>query len=195
MKHVTLIVAAVALSAAVSGCAKARAAGVLEGPPLAMPAPPPRELGPIEADLLPTTMNGPDRPVAAAPRISPAPLPPRRQPATRQEPEARTEPPAAASVTSPVAPVEPPRELRAVQPSESATDTAAVMTRVRNYLSQAAADRSRVVYAKLSAVSKQNYDESKRHSEEADKKLKERNLTGAESAAEKAATLAAFLTR
>ncbi|MBI4887979.1 MAG: hypothetical protein HY824_12870, partial [Acidobacteria bacterium] len=57
--------------ASVSGCAKARAASVPDGPPLQMPQPPEHVLAPGELPPVVETAHEPDAPappVAAAPR-------------------------------------------------------------------------------------------------------------------------------
>src|SRR5262245_13205781 len=58
------IVLGVGISAAsAAGCAKARAATVPDGPPLAMPLPPPRVFAPV----------GPEEPLAAGPAVPETP--------------------------------------------------------------------------------------------------------------------------
>ena len=176
------------LAVSAGGCAKARAEANPAGPPLSMPAPPPRALMPVEAEPIAATPTA-GTPVASVPRVAPTPLPPRRPATVRTEPDARVEQPPAASV-SPAAGAAEPRELRTVPSSPTAP---AAEARIQKYLSQADQDRRRVEYAKLSTEARRNYDESKRLSEQAVEKLKERNVPFALSAAEKAATLAAAL--
>src|SRR5688572_4279966 len=73
-----------------SGCAKARAESAPDGPPLEMPAPPPRVLAPVDQPL-PTAAVVPEPPVTE-------PRPPARQPVRRTngnptEAEAKPDPP------------------------------------------------------------------------------------------------------
>src|SRR5438552_18553809 len=74
-----------------SGCAKAQAKGTAGGPPLQVPAPPPRVLAPVEE---PVTASAPPPetpvPVAAAPRPPAA-----RPPVRRADPQPETPAPAA----------------------------------------------------------------------------------------------------
>jgi len=163
-----------------SGCAKATAQTVPDGPPLATPAPPPRDHGPVE-DLAaaPIGAASPDAPAAAGPRTAPAPP---RTPARREDskPEPAAAPPTAA------APAEPPRELRAV-PSAAA---AAEERKIRDVLSRAANDLKRVDPAKLSAERKSQYEQSRRFAEQAEQAIKERNYPLAATLADKARQLA-----
>jgi len=194
MKLATVAVAVVALSSILTGCAKTRAAGIPEGPPLAMPAPPARVLVPAEEEPLVTAPTGPDIPLAAAPRVTPPPVPPRRATVSRAEPDGRADvSPAAATTQTSVGPAEPVRELLAVPAGAAAADT----LRVQSLLKQAETDRKKVEpnYNRLSSDNRKNFDDSKRFSDQAIEKLKERNMLMAVAAAEKAATLAASLVR
>jgi hypothetical protein len=152
----------------VSGCTKARAQTVPDGPPLAMPAPPARVVTP------------PDEPqIASAPPIEAPALsaaPPRTPPSARA---AGTQPPAAA--------VEPPRASR-----PTATDVVEER-KVRDLLRRAANDINRVNRGRLNADGRAQYDQSKRLAEQAEQAVKERNWIFAGTLADKAATLAAEL--
>jgi hypothetical protein len=174
-------------------CVKARAASAPDGPPLEMPEPPPRVLGPLEDDVPATTAV--TEPPVAAPRAV-APRPPARRPngtaaeAERQEPPAATPaPPAAAVTTSPdPAPAEG-RELLAAP-----TATVAVAERkIRDLLTRASRDLNRVDYGRLSVDGRSQYEQSKRFSQQAEQALKDRNVNFATTLADKAATLAAEL--
>src|SRR4030095_1326541 len=74
------------LAATAAGCAKARAATVPDGPPLAMPLPPPRVCVPIEPEeprgAVPAV---PETPAAEAPTVPPSNRPPRRAASTPPE--------------------------------------------------------------------------------------------------------------
>jgi len=176
-----------------SGCAKAKAASAPDGPPLAVPAPPPRVLAPADEPLASTP--APETPPATAPR-APARPAPRRPPAAGNaapEPEPRpdTSAPAAPAPAAPVVtpPPEPPRELR---PAVSAAD-AAEERKVRDVLNRAGRDLSRVDYRRLSTAGRSQYDQSKRFTEQAEQAIKDRNYVFATTLADKAAALAAEL--
>jgi len=64
---------------------------------------------------------------------------------------------------------------------------------VRDLLARAARNLGRVSYVRLSADGKDQYDQSKRFSEQAEEALRARNVVFAATLAEKAATLAAEL--
>jgi hypothetical protein len=169
-----------------AGCVKARAQTVPDGPPLAMPQPPSRVFAPIEEEPLVSSPVAPEAPVTAAPRVPATRPPARRAEATPPDPDKakpETPPPAPAPV------VEAPRELRA---ASSPADPEAER-RIADVLARAARDLSRVDYRGLTPGGRQQYDQAKGFSEEAQKALKERNFVYAQTAAEKAAKLASEL--
>ena len=176
-----LSLAMCALSAALAGgCAKARAETVPDGPPLATPQPPSRVFAPIEEEPLVSS------PVAEAPVA-----PPPRVPATTQ-PRPRTPPPEPEKPTpapAPAASVEAPRVLSAV----SAPLDPEAEKRINELLRNAKGDLSRVDYRGLTRGGREQYDSAKGFTEEAEKALKERNFIYAQTAADKAAKLAAEL--
>jgi hypothetical protein len=167
--------------AGVSGCAKARAETSPDGPPLAVPAPPPRVIAPAEEPLT----------AAPAELTEPAPAPPnpaRRAPtrpnaAPAQKPEQAppVEPPPQAA---PEAPAEPAPTLRAPGVAEKP---------VRDRLYAANRDLGRVDYTKLSVDGRVQYEQSKRFIQQAEDALKAQNFVFAQTLADKAATLAAEL--
>lgn len=168
------------LALGAGGCAKAKAASVPEGPPLAVPAPPARVLAPVAAApvLAPVATPVPEMPVVVV-----APPPPARPPARpAPRPEA---PPAAVAQPGP----DPPRELRA---APSAADAAAERD-VRETLARAASDLGRVDYGRLQADGRAQYEQSKRFTQQAEQALRDRNFVFAATLADKAATLAAEL--
>jgi hypothetical protein len=170
-----------------AACAKARAETVPDGPPLAMTAPPPRVLAPVEEPLVAAPAVA-EVPAAPAPR-TPAPPPPRRtatSPAPA-EPEARPEP-EPAPVSQPPQ-LDPGRELRAA-PS---TADAAAERQVRDLLVRAARSLGRVDYRRLSSEGRSQYEQSKRFSDQAEDALRDRNFPFAATLADKAFTLAAQL--
>jgi len=176
-----LSLAMCALSAALAGgCAKARAETVPDGPPLATPQPPSRVFAPIEEEPLVSSPVA-EAPVAPAPRVPANTQPARRTPPP--EPEKPTPAPA------PTASVEAPRVLSAV----SAPLDPEAEKRINELLRNAKGDLSRVDYRGLTRGGREQYDSAKGFTEEAEKALKERNFIYAQTAADKAAKLAAEL--
>lgn len=174
-------VAMCALSAALAGgCAKARAETVPDGPPLATPQPPSRVFAPLEEEPLVSS------PVAEAPVAPPARVPPATQPARRTPPP---EPEKPTPAPAPAASVDPPRVLSAV----SAPLDPEAEKRINELLRNAKGDLSRVDYRGLTRGGREQYDSAKGFTEEAEKALKERNFVYAQTAADKAAKLAAEL--
>ena len=171
--------------ALMTACAKADAADLVpDGPPLAMPMPPPRVIAPVE-EVAATPPPAPDP--------DPAPRTPPRQPAAaRPEPRTETPPPVAAQPTTPPAtpaPAPEPREVRAVPAAAAAAEE----RKIRDLMARAARDLNRIDYQRLSGEGKSQYDQSKRFSEQALEALKDRNFVYALTLADKAATLAAEL--
>ena len=163
-----------------SGCAKARAATTVpDGPPLLMPQPPERVLGPVDEPAIAAPEPEPaPAPAAPPPRPVARPAEPRPQPPAQPQP---VQPPPAATVDG--------RDLRA-PPATAPTERS-----VRDLLARAARDVARVNYQQLSADGRAQYDQSKRFAAQAEAALKERNLIFAATLADKAATLAAELLR
>ena len=171
-----------ALLASLTACgAKAKAASLPDGPPLAIPLPPAHEIA-IEQ-------------VAEAPPQEPSPAPeptspPARPATTVTRTPARPEPretPAAVVQTPPSPPVEAPAVRATVSPADE--------KRVGELISKAAADLKRVNYQRLSSEGRSQYNQSKQFSDEAQQAIKERNVVYALTLAEKAADIAAQLVR
>jgi hypothetical protein len=178
------IVLGIGISAAsAAGCAKARAATVPDGPPLAMPQPPPRVFVPVDEEPLAANPAVPETPAAEAPA-----LPPRRpvRPATTTPPE----PEKAGPVPQPAQPApEPQRELRAAStPADAEADK-----KVRALLLIASRNLGNVDYQKLSVAGREQYDQAKDFGEQAGEALTQRNYIFAETLADKAAKLATEL--
>jgi len=174
----------VALSAAsAAGCAKARAATVPDGPPLAMPLPPPRVFVPVEQEEpLAAGPVAPETPPAEAPQVTPR-RPPRRAATTppEEKPEPAPQPPQPAP--------EPQRELRAAStPADAEADK-----KIRALLSIASKTLGNVDYQKLSVAGREQYDQAKSFGEQAGEALTQRNYVFAETLADKAAKLATEL--
>jgi hypothetical protein len=163
---------------AASGCAKARAQTVPDGPPLATPPPPSRVFAPLEEEPLISTPVE-EATAAPAPRV-PATTPPARRPSP-PEPE---KPAAPAPAPAPAAEV--PRVLSAASSPADAESTQRITELLRN----AARDLKGVDYGKLTRGGKEQYDQAKLFAEEAEKALRERNFVYAQTVADKAANLA-----
>jgi 2-oxoglutarate dehydrogenase E2 component (dihydrolipoamide succinyltransferase) len=176
--------AGLALILAFSGCAKARAAAVPEGPPLQVPAPPDRVLAPVEEPVI-ASIPQPETPAAA-----PAPPRPARPTAESRPTPAPPAAAPAAPAPAPPAPVTATRDLKAPSPANAATEGS-----IRDVLGRAAKDINQVDYNRLSTEGKSQYEQSKRFSIQAEQALRERNLIFAATLADKAATLAAELLR
>lgn len=185
-----LIVCVVQAALFAGACAKARAETAPDGPPLEMPAAPPRVLAPVDPPP-PIAVTVPETPpvVEQRPPVRP---PVRRANGTPAEAEARPEPPPPAPVAAQPPPEPVPtetRELRAA-PSSNAVDAE---RGVRELLTRAARDINRVDYGKLSADGRSQYEQSKRFSQQAEQALRDRNFVFAATLADKAATLATEL--
>ncbi|HEU4691593.1 MAG TPA: hypothetical protein VFS23_24690 [Vicinamibacterales bacterium] len=170
------------LAALAAGCAKARAETVPDGPPLAMPEPPPRVFAPVDEEpplvAVPVVV---ETPTAEAPQV-PQRRPPRRAAATETEKPEPTPPPA------PPAP-EVPRELRAAStPADAEADK-----KIRALLQIATKNLGQVDYQKLSVAGREQYENAKSFGEQANEALTQRNYVFAETLADKAAKLASEL--
>lgn len=161
-----------------TGCAKARAVSVPDGPPLSVPQPPERVLAPVEAPApVAVAAPAPEPPPAAAPvpRTPPRPAP--------REAEARPQP-----APPPATQAEGTRDLRPAAANSAATERA-----VRDVLVRANRDLGRIDYGRLTTDGRAQYEQSKRFSQQAEQALKARNVVFAATLADKAATLAAEL--
>jgi len=176
----------------VTGCAKAKAASVQDGPPLAVPDAPPRVLTPV------------DEPLAEAPPPQEEPTTP--QPATNRPPTTtRTQrprptntpaaPTAAVPETPPdaAAPTPPPADQPAAPRAVPTQADAAAERQVRDKIRKSTSDLGSVDYKKLSAQGQQQYDLAKRFIDQAEAQLRDRNYTLAGTVADKAAELATQL--
>jgi hypothetical protein len=182
-----LMIGIVLAALGAGGCATARAKTPPVPAALEVPLPPPRVVVPPEPE--------PAAPEASVPEPEPRQQKPaRRTPArseNRQEPPRTDKKPETPSpVVEPVAPVPPPTAtLQQALP----TGQTEVERHVRDQISQATSDLSRVDYRALNPDARSQYDTAKRFIKEADQALKEKNLVYAAKVAEKAAGLAAVL--
>ena len=181
-----LIVAALA-----SGCTRARAKVVPDGP-LEMPAPPPREVESIENEPLPPVplAQEPARNTATRPRPTPAPTrePPRVE-APKPEPAKPAETP---PVEVPKPAEEPPKPATTLQTTPPTAESE-VERLIRASITKANSDLNRVDYRALNNDARTQYDTAKRFIRQADDAMRVKNLVFAKSVADKAATLAAQL--
>jgi hypothetical protein len=175
-------------AASLAGCAKAQAKNAPDGPPLEMPEPPPRVLAPVDEPM----------PAAASPPETAQPTPPRNIP--RQTPRDGGRNETQKPVEQPP-PVEPPLPQAAPPDTKNAESarlstpgtTGATEKPIRDRLTGAARDLSRVDYGKLSEDGRTQYEQSKRFIQQAEQALKDQNFVFAATLADKAATLAAEL--
>ncbi len=161
---------------------KARAATVPDGPPLAVPPPPAREIAPLQvADAPPPEPPPPAEEAPPAPKPAPAVTskpanPPRETPAPPPQPAVQT----------------PPTEAPAVRATTSANDE----KRAKELLGRATdLLNNKVDYKRLSKDGQTQYEDAKRFAEQAQQAIKERNFAYALTLADKAATLAGELLR
>lgn len=181
MRHASLCVI-VLLAASLGACAaKAQAVSVEpELPALDPPSPPPRVVA-IYQDA-----EEEPEPAPVAPTTEKPATPPR--PATRPaRPESRVDPPRA-EAGKPVG--APPLVLAPKPGSEVQTATA-----IRNLLTRAARDLSRVNAATLTGDGKVQFETAHRFLQQAEEALKGQNLVFAGKLADKAATLASVFVR
>ena len=190
------VVAASALVLSVSfgasGCARAQAAKTTpDGPPLDMPAPPPRDVETTASTEVPAPVPPPQEPVRATPPPRPRPAPAREpaREATRPEPP-KPEPPEPPKAAPPANEEPKPSSTLQTKPAGEEGD---VERGIRATLSRATADLNRIDYRTLNADAKTQYDYAKRFVRQAEDALRQKNLVFAKTVADKGATLAAQL--
>jgi hypothetical protein len=186
MRHrLTGIAAAVCLAAGLSGCAHAHAKAPSDTPPLAVPAPPPRNVEPAGAEA-PPPMALPEEPARHTP--STGGTAPRREPPRTEKPEAKPEPP-----PEPPKPAEePPKPATTLQTTPTGAE-GAVERSIRVVLNRASGDLSHIDYRVLNADARTQYDTAKRFIAQAEEAMRAKNLVFAKNLADKAAALAAQL--
>jgi len=181
------VAALAALVALSSGCARAHAKTAPDVPPLEVPAPPPRDIEPVDMDA-PAPVPLPDEPARQAP-LRPRPQP--RAEAPRPEPpktDSRTEPP-----IEPIKPTEEaPRPPSPLQTMPAANETE-MERAIRSTMGKATGDLNRIDYRTLNVEARRQYDTAKSFVRQADRALQDRNLMFARELADKAAALAVQL--
>jgi len=189
-KYVSLFVLAALLA---SGCASAQAARTTpDGPPLDVPAPPPRDVeeGGTEVTLPPVPLpQEPARNTPPSSRVRPATPPQNRSEPPKTEPP-KAEPPA--ETPKPPAneePKPPASTLQTKPPSEESE----VERTIRLTLTRASSDLNRVDYRMLNADARAQYDSAKVFIRQAEDYVRQKNLMIAKTVADKAALIAAQL--
>lgn len=170
------------LALTVPGCMRARAKTLPAGPPLDVPAPPPRVVLPVEVTVeappaqppVPSPEE-PRRPAPARPR--PAPAPPVEPPRVAEEPPrpAATPPATTTLQTTPAA------------------EQGEVERAIRATMTRASADLNRIDYRALNKDARMQYDTAKRFIQQAEDAIRMKNLPFAKNLADKAAVLATQL--
>lgn len=172
---------------ATAGCFRAQARAVPEVvPELEVPAPPPRIVDPVVAQV-PQPVGLADEPT----QNTQIPRPP--APGVRVDtakPDTSKPEPVAADQPRPSEAPRPPQTTLQTTPVEQEAD---VLRKVRDLLAKATADLSRIDYNRLNADARTQYDQAKRFGSQADEAVKAKNLVFAGYLADKAATLAAQL--
>ena len=166
-----------------SGCARAQARTVPEGPPLDIPAPPPREVAILDVEASPAPAPLPEEPARTQP-ARPRPAAPRAEVAKPEVPVVETER-RSDEITKTAAPT-----------TLQTTPTGAegeLERAIREALARAAADLARIDYRGLNADARSQYDTAKRFMQQAEDAVRARNLVFGKNLADKAALLAAQL--
>jgi len=181
------LLALLLIGLASSGCARPQAKTTPDGPPLDMPAPPPRDVVATGADAPPPVPPEPAR--GAPPRARPAPA--REQPReSRPEP---AKPDAVPAVDAPKPETEAPPRTPSTLQTKPAGEEGDVERSVRVALTRANSDLSRVDYRTLNPDAKTQYDYAKRFIRQAEDALRAKNVVFAKTVADKASALAAQL--
>jgi hypothetical protein len=165
----------------VPGCMRARAKTLPAGPPLDVPAPPPRIVLPLEAAAeappVQPPVPSPEEPrrTQAPARPRPAPTPPAEPPRVAEEPPRPAPPPTTALQTTPAA------------------EQGEVERVIRATMTRATADLNRIDYRALNKDARTQYDTAKRFIQQAEDAIRMKNLPFAKNLADKAAVLATQL--
>ena len=174
------------LALTLAGCTHAHATSSPPSPPLDVPAPPPRDVVPADAETPPPAPQ-PQEPARTAP-ARPRPTPPREQPPRAEAPKPEPAPPA--ETAKPDEPPKPPATPLQTMPPNAEGDAERA---IRATLQRATGDLNRVDYRALNADARTQYDTAKRMVRQADDAVRAKNLVFAKNLADKAAALAAQL--
>jgi hypothetical protein len=191
MNRTSTLVSALGCILVMSACARPVAKTAPDGPPLAMPAPPPRDVEPAGTEV-PEPVPLPEEPAhrtPTRPRATQRDQPPK----TDARPEPRPDPP----IVEPPKPAEDLSKPPAAPPTTLQTTPAGeegeVERSIRGSLGRATADLNRIDYRTLNADARNQYDTAKRYVQQADEAIRAKNLVFAKTIADKAAVLAAKL--
>lgn len=177
----SLVVCAVVSSV---GCATTKAAGPVDGPPLAIPPPPTRVVAPPEPDTSSAVASpAADEPAKPAER--------RRTYRPRGETPAKTEP---KKPNPPPVVVETPAPPAALQTAPAASQ-GEIGRRIRDTIALAEQNLGRVRTGTLDRGALEQYNTARRFLRQAREALKDKNLVYAQTLADKAATIASDLSR
>jgi len=165
---------------------RARANTVPTGPPLDVPAPPPRIVMPLEAEATPPPQPGPP---SDEPRRPPAPPPARPRPAVPADAPRVAEEPA----RPPTPPATTPPPAATNLQTTPAAEQGEVERAIRATMTRAGVDLNRIDYRALNADARTQYDTAKRFIQQADEAIRAKNLPFAKNLADKALTLATQL--
>ena len=165
------------------GCVRARAKTLPTGPPLDVPAPPPRVVLPLEAAAEPPPAQ-PPVPAPEEPRRTPAPARPRPAPVAPAEPPRVAEEPPRPAATPPAT---------TTLQTTPAAEQGEVERAIRATMTRASADLNRIDYRALNKDARTQYDTAKRFIQQAEDAIRMKNLPFAKNLADKAAVLATQL--
>jgi hypothetical protein len=174
-----------------SACARPVAKTAPDGPPLDMPAPPPRDVEPADTDV-PEPMPLPSEPEHRAPTTRQH-QPPRAEPSrTDAKPEPKPDIPI---IVEPAKPAEEPPRPPGTSPPILQTSPGGkeVEASIRDLIGRAKAGLERIDYRVLNTDARNQYDTAKRYVELAEEAIRARNLEFAGTIADKAVKLAAKL--
>jgi hypothetical protein len=173
-----------ALPVLLTGCAHAQAKTTPDAP-LDMPAPPPRDVAPNEAEAPPPPVTLVPEPVRSAPA--------RPRPAPREQPRPEPPKPDAPPSLEPAKPAEEPARPATTLQTAPATVESEQERAIRATLARATSVLNRVDYRALSADARTQYDAAKRFIQQAEEAMRTKNLVFARTIADKASVLAAQL--
>jgi len=190
LMRLSLTTAAGVCALAASGCAKPAVAAAPEPTPLAVPAVPPRLVGPVVVEA-----EAPE-PVAEAPE--PAPSPPAARPRSRATGESAGNRGEGQNADGSKAepPVEPAASAAGPAPLLRTPDTAdnvEAVRRVRDVMTRAQQNLSKVDTRNLSRGARTNYESARRFIDQAEDALKNGRIDYAKFVAEKAETFSTSL--
>ena len=187
----TLVLAQVVCLVLLGGaCARPKAKTIVEGPPLEIPAPPPRDIEANESEP-PEPVPLPTEPARSTPpRVRPTPPTPAPHEADVPRPEGRKPEPATEAEAPKIEdPPKPPTTLQ----TTTAEAQEEVERSIRVTLARAQSDLGRIDYTRLNRDARTQYDTAKSLIAQAERAIKAKNLVFAKSLADKAAALAVQL--